>query len=108
MPKYLIQGSYSPEGLRGLVKDTASGRKAAVQTAIKSLKGKLESLHFALGSHDIVALVEVPDNIAIAALSLSVGSTGLINLRTTPLLTVEEVDQALAIPTKYRAPGQEK
>jgi len=108
MPKYLIQGSYSPEGLRGLVKDTASGRKAAVQTAIKSLKGKLESLHFALGSHDIVVIVEVPDNIAIAALSLSVGSTGLINLRTTPLLTVEEVDQALAIPTKYRAPGQEK
>jgi uncharacterized protein with GYD domain len=55
-----------------------------------------------------VVIVEVPDNIAIAALSLSVGSTGLINVRTTPLLTVEEVDQALAMPTKYRAPGQEK
>ncbi len=48
MPKYLIQGSYTPEGLKGLMKDTASGRKAAVQAAMKSVKGKLESLHFAL------------------------------------------------------------
>src|ERR1035437_5327861 len=79
MPKYLIQGSYTPEGIKGLVKDTASGRKAAVQTAMKSLKGKLESLHFALGSDDVVVIVDAPDNIAIAALSLSVGQTGLIN-----------------------------
>ena len=108
MPKYLVQGRYTPEGLKGLAKDTASGRKAAVQTAMKGLKGKLESMYFALGSDDVVVIVEAPDNIAAAALSLSVGSTGLINIRTTPLLTVDEVDQALALPSKYRAPGQEK
>jgi uncharacterized protein with GYD domain len=108
MPKYLIQGTYTPEGLKGLVKDTASGRKAAVQAAMKSLKGKLESLHFALGSDDVVLIVDAPDNIAIAALSLSVAQTGLIKVRTTPLLTVEETDQALAMPPKYRAPGEEK
>jgi len=38
---------------------------------------------------------------------LTVGSTGLVNIRTTPLLTVEEVDQALALPSKYRAPGKD-
>jgi uncharacterized protein with GYD domain len=108
MPKYLIQGRYAPEGLKGLVKDTASGRKAAVQAAMKSVKGKVESVYFALGSDDVLVIVDAPDNIAIAALSLGIGSTGLINVRTTPLLTVEEVDQALAMSTKYRAPGQEK
>lgn len=108
MPKYLIQGSYTPDGLRGLVKDTASGRKAAVQAAMKSVKGKLEGLYFALGSDDVVGIVDAPDNIAIAALSLGIGSTGLINVRTTPLLTVEETDQALAMSPKYRAPGQER
>jgi uncharacterized protein with GYD domain len=106
MPKYLIQGRYTPEGLQGLAKDKASGRKAAVQAAMKNLKGKVESLYFALGSDDVVVIVEAPDNIAVAAMSMSVGSTGLVNVRTTPLLTVEEVDQALALPTKYRAPGQ--
>ena len=108
MPKYLIQGSYTPEGLKGLVRDTASGRKAAVQTAMKSLKGKLESMHFALGSDDVVLIVDAPHNTAIAALSLSVGQTGLVRVRTTPLFTMEEADQALAMSTKYRAPGQEK
>ena len=106
MPKYLIQGRYTPEGLQGLAKDKASGRKAAVQAAMKNLKGKVENLYFALGSDDVVVIVEAPDNIAVAAMSMSVGSTGLVNVRTTPLLTVEEVDQALALPTKYRAPGQ--
>jgi hypothetical protein len=37
---------------------------------------------------------------------LTVGLTGLVSVRTTPLLTVDEVDQALALPSKYRGPGQ--
>jgi len=107
MPKYLIQGRYTPEGVKGLAKDKASGRKAAIQAAMKALKGKVESLYFALGADDVVVIVDAPDNIAIAALSLNIGSTGMVNIRTTPLLTVDEVDQALALPSKYRAPGQD-
>jgi uncharacterized protein with GYD domain len=107
MPKYLIQGRYTSEGLKGLAKDKASGRKAAVLALLKSVKGKLESLYFALGSDDVVLIVEAPDNIAVAALSLNVGSTGLIDMRTTPLLTVDQMDEALALPSRYRAPGQE-
>jgi uncharacterized protein with GYD domain len=107
MPKYLIQGRYTPDGVKGLAKDKASGRKAAVQAAMKTLKGKVESFYFALGADDVVVIVDAPDNIAVAALSLSVGSTGLVNISTTPLLTVDEVDQALALPSRYRAPGQE-
>src|ERR1700719_2187976 len=107
MPKYLIQARYTAEGLKGLAKDKASGRKAAIQAAVKSIKGKVESFYFALGSDDVVVIVEAPDNIAVAALSLSVGSTGLVNIRTTALLTVDEVDQALALAAQYRAPRQE-
>lgn len=108
MPKYLIQARYTPEGLRGLAKDKASGRKAAVQAAVKGLKGKLETFYFTFGSDDAVIIVDAPDNITAAALSMSVGATGVVSLRTTPLLTVDEVDQALALPSKYRAPGQDK
>ena len=68
---------------------------------------KVESFYFAFGSDDVVIIVEAPDNIAGVALSLTAGSTGLVNIRTTPLLTVDEVDQALALPSKYRAPGQD-
>ncbi len=106
MPKYLIQASYTAEGLKGLAKDKASGRKAAVQAAMKAIKGKLECMYFAFGDNDAVLIVDAPDNVAAAAISLATGSTGLVRIRTTPLLTIDEVDQALALPSKYRAPGQ--
>jgi uncharacterized protein with GYD domain len=107
MPKYLIQASYTAEGLKGLAKDKASGRKAAVQAAMKAVKGRVESFYFAFGSDDAVIIVEAPDNVAAVAIGLATGSSGLVHVRTTPLLTVAEVDEALALPNKYRAPGAE-
>ena len=50
MPKFLIQGSYSPEGFKALVKDKASGRKAAVTQGLESVGGKLEAIYYALVS----------------------------------------------------------
>jgi uncharacterized protein with GYD domain len=108
MPKYLIQGSYTPEGLRGLAKDKASGRKAAVQASLKAVKAKLESYYFTFGADDFVIIIEAPDNVTMAAVALAVGATGTVDSRVTPLLSIEEVDQALALPTKFRAPGQDR
>ncbi len=105
MPKYLCSAGYSAEGLQGLVRDTASGRKAAVQKAIKALGGKLEAFYYSFGDDDVVLIVDLPDNTAAAALAVTVGSTGLVQLRTTTLLTVEEMDKAIKTKAKYRAPG---
>lgn len=107
MPKYLIQASYTAEGLRGVIKDTASGRKAAVQKAAKSLGGKVESLYFTFGKDDVIVIVDLPGNTAAATISLAAGSSGLVRIRTTPLLTVEEIDEAIGMKSKYRAPGSE-
>ncbi len=52
-------------------------------------------------------IFELPDNVAAARLAIAVGASGLIRTRTTPLLTVEEVDQALEAPDiAFRAPGR--
>ena len=108
MPKYLVQASYTAEGLKGLQKDKASGRKEAVSKAIEGLGGKLESIYFAFGADDVVVIFDLPDNIAAARLAIAVGASGLIRTRTTPLLTVEEVDQALGAPDiGFRAPGRD-
>ncbi|PYV38099.1 MAG: GYD domain protein, partial [Acidobacteria bacterium] len=40
MPKYLYQASYTPEGTKGLLKDGASKRRAAVEEVAKALGGK--------------------------------------------------------------------
>jgi uncharacterized protein with GYD domain len=106
MPKYLIQATYTPEGLKGLHKDKASGRRTAVMNALEPLRGKLESMHYTFGQDDVIAILDLPDNVSASAISLAISASGLVRTRTTPLLTVEEVDQALQKTVNYKAPGR--
>jgi uncharacterized protein with GYD domain len=108
VPKYLVEASYTPEGLQGLMRDKASGRGAAVKKAVESLGGKSEHTYFAFGGSDVFVIVDLPDNVSAAALALAVGSTGLVRTKTIPLLTIEEVDQAIAKTVKYQPPGKAK
>jgi uncharacterized protein with GYD domain len=105
MPKYLITASYTAEGIKGLLKDGGSGRRAAVQKLAESVGGRMEALYFMFGEHDVIVVCDVPDNIAATAISLSVAASGAVRLSTTPLLTPEEVDAATKKSVAYRAPG---
>ena len=105
MPKYLVSATYNADGLAGLQKDTASGRQKMIKKAIKGLGGKLEAFYFCFGSDDAIVIADLPDNVSAAAINLAASSSGLVTTRTTVLLTVDEVDQALAMGTSYRAPG---
>jgi uncharacterized protein with GYD domain len=106
LAKYLIQARYTSEGIQGLFKDSASGRRADVQAAVGALGGRIEAFYYAFGDDDVVAILDLPDNTKAAALGLSISGSGAVRVRTTPLLTVEDVDQALEIRMKYRAPGK--
>ena len=105
MAKFLVSASYTSEGLRGLAKDKASGRKKVVEQALATLGGKLEVMYFAFGEADVFLVCDCPDNVSAAALGLAASASGLVRTRTTPLLTVEEADQALSKTVSYRAPG---
>jgi uncharacterized protein with GYD domain len=106
MPKYLMQASYTGEGLKGLQKDKASGRRDAVATAFNSVGCRLESFHFAFGTDDVVIILDAPDNVSVAALAITASSSGLVHTKVTPLLTVEEVDKALQKTVNFRPPGR--
>ena len=105
MPKYLVQASYTAEGLKNLHKDRAEGRIAAVKTAVQSVGGKLEAFYWSLGDSDAVLILEVPDVASGAAVALAASASGLVRTKTTQLMTAEEVDSALSKAVKYRAPG---
>jgi uncharacterized protein with GYD domain len=108
MGKYLIEAAYSHEGLKGLIKDGGSGRRTAVESAVKALGGRVESMYYGFGTSDVYVIVEAPDNVTAAALALAVGATGaLAHYKTTVLLTTDEVDQAAkkSAGASYRAPG---
>lgn len=106
MPKFLVEASYTAEGTKGLLKDGGTGRRAAIDAALKSLGGKLETLYFAFGKRDVIVIFDVPDNASAATVALAVNSSGTAVTRTTPLLTPEEVDQAAKKAIQYRGPGK--
>jgi uncharacterized protein with GYD domain len=90
MPKFLFGGSYTPEGVRGVMKDKGSGRKAVVEKLLASLGGKLESIHFALGEEDVFVIAELPDSVSAAALGMAISASGALRGKTVSLLTVDE------------------
>jgi len=49
MAKYMITGTYTADGLKGLYRDKASGRVTAVQQALEAAGGRLECAYYALG-----------------------------------------------------------
>ena len=106
MPKYLVTGSYTAEGLKGVLKEGGSGRRQAVESAVKAMGGRLEAYYFAFGDNDVVSIVDVPDNVTATALSMGIAATGTVRTRTTVLLTPEEVDQAAKKTLSFRAAGQ--
>ena len=106
MPKYLIQASYTVEGTKGLLKDGGTKRRTAVNVLMKQLGGSVETFYFAFGDADVFAIVEAPDNITAAAVSLTITASGAVRLKTTLLMTPEEIDQAAKRTVAYRPPGR--
>jgi uncharacterized protein with GYD domain len=106
MPKYLYQASYTTDGVKGLLKDGGSGRRTAVEQAMKGLGGKLEAMYFAFGPRDVFAIVDMPDHVSAAAASLAVAASGAVHIETTVLMTAEEMDQASKKTVSYRPPGR--
>jgi len=108
MPKYLIQGSYSQQGLKGMLKEGGSKRREAAEQIINATGGPLEAYYYAFGSDDFVIIAELPSNVDAAALSFAVNASGAVQSRITVMITPEEVDQATkkTKTVKYRPPGK--
>jgi len=105
MPKYLWQASYTTAGAQGIRKAGGTARRAAVKELIEKAGGKLEALYFAFGKTDAIIIAELPDQAAAVGISLAVNATGAVGLKTTVLVTPEELDSAAKKSVDYRPPG---
>ena len=106
MSKYLFEANYVSDGIKGLMREGGTKRRDAVVEALKSVGGSLESFYYAFGETDVVGVFDIPDQANAAALSLMINSSGAVNLRLKPLMTPEDIDQAVTKTPSYRAPGQ--
>ena len=63
----------------------------------------MESFYFGFGEGDAYVIIDLPDNVAAAAVGLAVSATGLASTKTIVLLTPEEIDKAAKMQVDYKA-----
>ena len=105
MGKYLVRGNYVGEGVKGLLSEGGSKRHQAAVAAIESVGGTLDCMYYAFGDTDLYGICDFPDDASATALSLLINSSGAVSINLVPLMTPEDVDQALTKSPTYRAPG---
>ena len=112
MAKYVILFSYTSEAWARMIQNPGD-RTATVRRLAESLGGSVECLYWMLGGYDGLVILDLPDSSSVAALSVTVGSTGAFkNLQTHELLTQEQLVQALSrskdAAQAYQPPGQQE
>jgi len=105
MSKYLITGSYSADGVKGLMQEGGSKRRDAAAAAVESVGGSMDVMYYSFGDADVIAICDIPDPASAAAVSMLINSSGAVGVTLTPLLTVEEIDAAAGKTPSYRPPG---
>jgi uncharacterized protein with GYD domain len=105
MPKYLVQGCYTEQGLQGLLDEGGSKRRAMVEKLAEEMGGKLEVFYYAFGSDDFVIILDLPSNIDMAATAIVARASGMVKSRVTVLMDPKEVDQAVRRKVDFRPPS---
>lgn len=105
MSKYLFYGSYTREGYQGLMEEGGSQRIEAAKQALGSVGGSLEAFYFSFGEKDFYILVDLPDNVTTTSVTLAGNVSGTFSIRGVPLLTPEELDEAIEKSVDFRPPG---
>ena len=107
MPFYMIQVAYKDAAAKEMVADPQP-RENVTRKATESLGGTLHSFFFSFGDYDALAIVELPDNEAAAALALTgIGGGALTKFTTTVLMTPAQAVTAMerAKKTVYAPPS---
>lgn len=106
MGYYMLQAGYAAPSLASQMKKREDVVKRT-GALIESLGGKLLCCYYAFGEYDLIQIIEMPDNISAAALSLVAVSGGALRTaKTTVLMSVDEGMAALkkATTVKYAPP----
>jgi len=105
MAKYLFHGSYTQDGIKGVLKDGGTVRRKAVDALAKSLGGTVDEMYWAFGKDDFYVIADLPSQASAAALAATTGAAGSVSISTVVLLTAKDIDAAVKLHPEYRKPG---
>lgn len=92
MPCYLHQWKYKDAQIKKMVQDVEDlNREEVIRSATAAFNGRLLAFYFCFGEFDGVAISEFPDEKSALACAMSIYGQGrLLDVRTTPLFTMNE------------------
>lgn len=96
MAFYMFSASYSTDAIKAMV-DNPQDREPAARAAIEALGGKLHQFFFCFDQNDVIAIIEIEDDVAMAACSMLIGASGAMSHgSTTKLMTSADAMKAMA------------
>lgn len=93
MATFIVLASFSDQGIKN-VKQTVERADAFKQMAAKA-GAKVKEIYWTLGSHDVIAICEAPDDETATAMALSVASRGNVRSETLRAFTFDEMKKVL-------------
>jgi uncharacterized protein with GYD domain len=93
MATYIVLGNFTDQGIRN-VKDTVKRAETLRQMA-KKCGATVKDVYWTLGAFDTLSIIEAPDEAAITALGLSVGTSGNLRTQTLRAFSADEIAQVL-------------
>ena len=93
MPTYLMLTTLTEKGVQTLHANPSRLRE--VNRDVEEMGAKVLHQWAALGEYDFVSIVEAPDDLTIAKISVALGARGSSKLESLPLLPVDDVLKAL-------------
>ena len=93
MPTYLMLTTLTEKGIQTLHANPARLRE--VNRDVEEMGAKVLHQWAALGEYDFVNIVEAPDDVTVARLSLVMGARGSSRIESLPLVPVDDLLAAL-------------
>ena len=88
MPTYIAMLKWTPQGLKD-IKDSPS-RLDAARKSFQSAGVTMKQFYLVMGHHDLITVVEAPDDATLAAALLKVASQGSVTSETCRAFTEDE------------------
>ena len=95
MNSFLILSSYNHKTWAVLVREPKN-RLEVANPIIENLGGKIQCAYLTFGEFDSVAIVDMPDNVTAASLSMALSASGAFKtVKTTPMLSWPDAVKAM-------------
>ena len=89
MPTYLMLSTLTEKGVQTL--HANPGRLREVNRDVEEMGAKVLHQWASLGEYDFVNVVEAPDDVTVAKISLALGARGSAKLASLPLLDIDDL-----------------